>query len=113
MRKVEVLRMDEFELAEVELRGTSIMENATEICEETAVGERVVFCPEPDNPFDSNAVAVKKENGVLLGYIPRTEAPFVCMLLKSNQKIYGRVSKVNTKIGNETVTVTLTGERLY
>lgn len=103
--------MNEFEIAKVELRGTSSMENANEICEETAVGERIVFCPEPDNPFDSNAVAVKKENGVLLGYIPRTEAPFVCMLLKSNQKIFGRVSKVNTK--SKTVTVTLTGERLY
>lgn len=103
--------MNEFEIAKVELRGTSSMENANEICEETAVGERIVFCPEPDNPFDSNAVAVKKENGVLLGYIPRTEAPFVCMLLKSNQKIFGRVSKVNTK--RKTVTVTLTGERLY
>lgn len=103
--------MNEFEIAKVELRGTSSMENANEICEETAVGERIVFCPEPDNPFDSNAVAVKKENGVLLGYIPRTEAPFVCMLLKSNQKIFGKVSKVNTK--RKTVTVTLTGERLY
>ena len=103
--------MNEFEIAKVELRGTSSMENANEICEETAVGERIVFCPEPDNPFDSNAVAVKKENGVLLGYIPRTEAPFVCMLLKSNQKIFGRVSKVNTK--RETVTVTITGEMLY
>lgn len=103
--------MNEFEIAKVELRGTSSMENANEICEETAVGERIVFCPEPDNPFDSNAVAVKKENGVLLGYIPRTEAPFVCMLLKSNQKIFGRVSKVNTK--RKTVTVTITGERLY
>ena len=103
--------MNEFEIAKVELRGTSSMENANEICEETAVGERIVFCPEPDNPFDSNAVAVKKENGVLLGYIPRTEAPFVCMLLKSNQKIFGRVSKVNTK--RKTVTVTLTGEMLY
>ena len=103
--------MNEFEIAKVELRGTSSMENANEICEETAVGERIVFCPEPDNPFDSNAVAVKKENGVLLGYIPRTEAPFVCMLLKSNQKIFGKVSKVNTK--RKTVTVTITGERLY
>ncbi|MBR6796357.1 MAG: HIRAN domain-containing protein [Clostridia bacterium] len=103
--------MNEFEIAKVELRGTSSMENVNEICEETAVGERIVFCPEPDNPFDSNAVAVKKENGVLLGYIPRTEAPFVCMLLKSNQKIFGRVSKVNTK--RKTVTVTITGERLY
>ena len=103
--------MNEFEIAKVELRGTSSMENANEICEETAVGERIVFCPEPDNPFDSNAVAVKKENGVLLGYIPRTEAPFVCMLLKSNQKIFGKVSKVNTK--RKTVTVNLTGERLY
>ena len=111
MRKVEFRVMNEFEIAKVELRGTSSMENANEICEETAVGERIVFCPEPDNPFDSNAVAVKKENGVLLGYIPRTEAPFVCMLLKSNQKIFGRVSKVNTK--RKTVTVTLTGERLY
>lgn len=103
--------MNEFEIAKVELRGTSSMENANEICEETAVGERIVFCPEPDSPFDSNAVAVKKENGVLLGYIPRTEAPFVCMLLKSNQKIFGKVSKVNTK--RKTVTVTITGERLY
>lgn len=103
--------MNEFEIAKVELRGTSSMENANEICEETAVGERIVFCPEPDNPFDSNAVAVKKENGVLLGYIPRTEAPFVCMLLKSNQKIFGKVSKINTK--RKTVTVTITGERLY
>lgn len=104
--------MKEFVIAEVELKGTSFLENSAELCETTAVGEKVIFCPEPSNPFDLNAVAVKKENGVLLGYIPRIEAPFVCMLLNSNQRLHGKVSKLDTAVGQETVTVTLIGEKL-
>lgn len=113
MRKAELKVMKEFKITELELHGTSFIENAELLCSETAVGESVVFCPEPNNPFDLNAVAVKKENGALLGYIPREEAPFVCMLLKSNQRLIGRVSKVNAASGHERITLTLTGEKLY
>jgi hypothetical protein len=33
-------------------------------------GERIVLQPEPDNPYDSHAVAVLRENGDQLGYVP-------------------------------------------
>lgn len=36
--------------------------------------ERVLLVREPDNPFDSNAIAVKRVNGRCIGYLPREEA---------------------------------------
>lgn len=37
-------------------------------------GERVVLSPEPDNPYDSHAVAVRDRAGDTLGYLPRAIA---------------------------------------
>lgn len=34
-------------------------------------GQPVQFVPEPDNPFDSNAILIKTLAGLELGYVPR------------------------------------------
>lgn len=57
--------------------GGHFHDGALERSKALLVGERLLLLREPTNPFDKNAVAVMSEDGVKLGYIPRTEAPSV------------------------------------
>ncbi len=36
--------------------------------------EQIILEREPDNPFDCNAISVKRKNGFCIGYLPRQEA---------------------------------------
>lgn len=38
------------------------------------LGERLLLSPEPDNPHDPNAVAVFRQTGKQIGYLPRNHA---------------------------------------
>ena len=51
-----------------------------------APGARVRLVPEPDNPYDADAVAVRSGNGRLkCGYVPREEAAKVKEMLEEQQ----------------------------
>lgn len=48
--------------------------------------ERLVLMREPTNPHDKNAVAVMTEDGLKLGYVPRTDSPAVAKVLDSGHE---------------------------
>jgi hypothetical protein len=47
-----------------------------------AVGEKLVLRGEPANPFDANAVAVLRGDGMMLGYLPRAANAPISRLLE-------------------------------
>ena len=55
------------------------------------VGELVMFLPEPQNPYDSNAVAIVRlrDHGSHLGYLPRVDQH----LYVKGQIQFGRISE--------------------
>ena len=59
------------------------------------------MCREPKNPFDYNAILVRTESGLDLGYIPKNVAAKVALPLDKN-KAYVKVAYVmQTKTVNE------------
>jgi len=50
-------------------------------------GEALRLAPEPDNPHDVNAVAVRRGDGLMLGYIPRRANAPVAALLRSGAAV--------------------------
>ncbi len=63
------------------------------LMEELTPGSRVFFVAEPENKFDSCAVAAVDAKGRKLGYIPRNENDIVFALLKVGKSFYGIVSE--------------------
>lgn len=49
--------------------------NRQAVLNEVNVGDPLRLVPEPDNPFDRNAVRVETTSGELVGYVPRDLAP--------------------------------------
>lgn len=59
-------------------------------------GEQVLLLREPENPFDRNAVAVKSTDGVMLGHVPRADAPLIARAL---DEFYGPEAYVARPLG--------------
>ena len=47
---------------------------------------RVTLDPEPENPVDPNAIAVHRSDGQLVGYVPRTLAPTIAILVAQENR---------------------------
>ncbi|RHT72880.1 hypothetical protein DW741_04930 [Ruminococcaceae bacterium AM28-23LB] len=54
-------------------------------------GEELIFKREPDNPFDPKAVAVLRENGQRIGYLPREYNAIPAALLEEGILLTGRL----------------------
>jgi hypothetical protein len=67
--------------------------------------EKILLVREPDNPFDCNAIAVKRINGRCIGYLPREEAAG----LAGKFDIYGKAvsGKVIAILGKHYIDSTL------
>ena len=68
-------------------------EKLKEIIEE---GTLVVLKPEPDNPYDPNALAFYLKDGTLIGYLPKKDQPFARIFLAKGF-INGTISKIDDK----------------
>lgn len=64
------------------------------ICDIQA-GERLTLMAEPGNSYDKFAVAIYRE-GVMLGYVPRTDNKHLSRLLQQDVHLQCRVSEVNS-----------------
>lgn len=54
---------------------------------ELAPGEKLLLQAEPANPHDPNAVAVKRGDGLMLGYVPREANEPIVRLLKRGSRV--------------------------
>lgn len=58
---------------------------------ELRVGDALELVPEPDNPYDAQAVRVDW-HGHKLGYIPRVENTAVSQMLRRGERLGGRIT---------------------
>lgn len=65
------------------------------------VGDGVLLCREPRNPFDYNAIAVKTKSGLDLGYIPASIAAKIALPLDKNKAFVKVAYVTKTKAVNE------------
>lgn len=60
-------------------------------------GDRVRLIPEPDNPFDEDAVIVALMDGQIIGYVPRTDSTDVSMTIGDGGYYVASVKKLLTR----------------
>lgn len=58
-----------------------------DVCDKLSIGERLTLKHEPDNPYDCNAVAVCRTDGLMLGYVPRAANEPIARLLQQAAQI--------------------------
>lgn len=66
------------------IAGVDLMPNGTSLVRELKTGDRVFLVREPNNPHDSNAIAVANEAGFRFGYIPARIAADVTRALEQD-----------------------------
>ena len=80
-------------LIEVEIAGTSHVENMLELEPKLIEGTEVKFFRECDNRFDGNAILVKDADGNKLGYVPRVKNEILARLMDAGKFVFGRVKR--------------------
>ncbi|MDD5917811.1 MAG: HIRAN domain-containing protein [bacterium] len=79
--------------------GTTHIAGIEELEPQLKIDERLNFFREPDNPYDEQAIVIKTENGVKIGYVPQSDNVIFARLMDAGKLVFGRISHKD-KIGN-------------
>lgn len=74
------------------IAGTTHIEGMEELEPYIKIGERVDFFREPNNPYDSNAIVVKTQSGVKIGYVPKKDNVVFSRLMDAGKLLFGKIS---------------------
>lgn len=77
------------------IAGTSFVEGIEDLEPHIRLGDRVNFLREPDNPYDKDAILIKNEGGVKLGYIPKKDNPVFARLMDAGKVLFGKIKDKN------------------
>ncbi|UUX33021.1 HIRAN domain-containing protein [Fundicoccus culcitae] len=61
------------------------------------VGEPLNFYREPDNPYDKEAIVIKNQYEVKLGYIPRKDNVVFSRLMDAGKLLFGKIKSKERK----------------
>ena len=56
--------------------------------------DHLVFFREPDNPHDKEAIVVRTDAGVKIGYIPRKDNVVFARLMDAGKMLFGKIVSV-------------------
>lgn len=59
-------------------------------------GESLELVREPENPYDKNAIRIRRLNGEDIGYVPRDEAPELASTIDAGQGVRAEVDWLNS-----------------
>jgi hypothetical protein len=76
----------------LKIAGVSFHQKEIKLCRE---GERLILKREPENKYDSDAVAVLRENGKLIGYISRDDAEWVSRIMDEGKQVEAKIKWIN------------------
>lgn len=77
--------------------GTSHIEGIDELEPYLNVGDRLDFFREPDNAYDSQAIAVKTTDGVKIGYVPKLDNVVFARLMDAGKLLFGKIIEKEKK----------------
>lgn len=81
-------------LFDTHVAGTSHVDGIEELAPYLKSGERLTFFREPDNPYDKEAIVVKTDAGVKIGYIPRRDNAVFARLMDAGKMLFGKIISV-------------------
>lgn len=72
--------------------GTSHVEGIEELNPFLKKNDRLDFFRESDNPHDDKAIVIKNEDGIKIGYVPKTDNVIFSRLMDAGKLIFGRIT---------------------
>ncbi|MDD2428869.1 MAG: HIRAN domain-containing protein [Eubacteriales bacterium] len=79
-------------LFDTRVAGTSHIAGIEELSPYLNVDDRLAFFREPDNQYDSKAIAIKNADGVKIGYVPKTDNVIFARLMDAGKLLFGRIT---------------------
>ena len=56
-------------------------------------GDKLRFFREPDNQYDKQAIVIKNEDGVKVGYVPQKDNVIFARLMDAGKLLFGRIAE--------------------
>ncbi|MDR1185462.1 MAG: HIRAN domain-containing protein [Coriobacteriales bacterium] len=81
-------------LIDVHIAGTTHIEEIDELVLGLAVGDKLRFQRDKDNPFDQLAIKVMDNDGNRLGFIPCDNNEILARLMDGGKLLYGEIAKM-------------------
>ena len=72
--------------------GTSFIDGIEELEPYLNIGDKLDFFREPDNPHDKQAIVIKNQDGVKVGYVPRQDNLIFSRLMDAGKVLFGRIT---------------------
>ncbi|MBE5922072.1 MAG: restriction endonuclease [Lachnospiraceae bacterium] len=79
------------------IAGTTHIEGIEELEPHLSPDDRLNFFREPDNLYDKQAIVIKTENGVKIGYVPRQDNVIFARLMDAGKLIFGKITAKEQK----------------
>lgn len=73
--------------------GTTHITGIEELAPHLHEGDRLQFFREPDNYYDRQAIVIKNEDGVKIGYVPQKDNIIFARLMDAGKLLFGRIAQ--------------------
>lgn len=77
--------------------GTTHVEGIEELAEHLKEDDHLTFLREPDNKYDKEAIIIKTENGVKIGYVPRQDNVIFARLMDAGKLLFAKITSKEKK----------------
>lgn len=84
-------------LFETYVAGTVHIENIDSICNDLKIGDNLKFLREPNNKYDKDAIMIKTENNVKIGYVPKNDNIVFSRLMDAGKFLFGKIKNIEIK----------------
>lgn len=84
-------------LFDTHVAGTTFIANIEELAPHLNVGDKLDFFREPDNPHDSQAIAIRNGHGIKVGYVPQADNLIFSRLMDAGKLLFGSISAKETR----------------
>ena len=79
-------------LFDTHVAGTSFIGGIEELEPHLNLGDKLDFFREPDNPHDKQAIVIKNQDGIKVGYVPRKDNLIFSRLMDAGKLLFGRIT---------------------
>ncbi len=86
-----------FFLFDTYVAGTTHIEGIEELEPHLNKDDRLEFFREPDNKYDNQAIVVKTNDGVKIGYIPQKDNVVFARLMDAGKFLFGKIKSKEKK----------------
>ena len=77
--------------------GTTHIEGIEELESNLQVEDRLQFFREPSNVYDPQAIMIKTENGIKIGYVPKKDNVVFARLMDAGKLLFGKITSKEKK----------------